>query len=86
MKMVRIYSVDNCPYCNELKSYLKKDDIEFIDVNVNRPEHEEEFKKLFEVTKCNDVPMVKIGNQLLVPNVSFKSINEAHLLVKKLLV
>lgn len=83
--MVRIYSVEQCPYCSELKDILTKENIEFVDINVNLPENEQEFKKLFELTKCDDVPMVKVGKQILIPNVSFRSITEAAELTKKFL-
>lgn len=84
--MVRLYSVENCPYCIELKDILKNEGVEFIEIDVNAPENEPEFNKLFEVTKCYDVPMVKVGNQILVPNTSFRSIREAADLTKKFLV
>jgi glutaredoxin len=74
--MVRIYSTPECPYCNELKEILREKDIKFVDVNVNADENENEFKKLYDVTKCDDVPMVKIDKQIFIPNISFKSISE----------
>ena len=83
--MTRVYSVENCPYCKELKEMLTNDGVEFIDVDVNKPENEDEFNKLYEVTKCDDVPMVKVGNQILVPNVSFRSIKELFYLTKQFL-
>lgn len=86
MKMVRIYTIEDCPYCNELKGILKNEGVEFVEVDVNKPENEAEFNKLYEITKCDDVPMVKVGNQLLIPNTSFRSIREAADLTKKFLV
>ena len=74
--MVRIYSTPECPYCNELKEILREKDIKFVDVNVNADENENEFRKLYDVTKCDDVPMVKIDKQIFIPNISFKSISE----------
>lgn len=85
MKKVRIYSTPTCPYCQELKELLTKDGIDFTDVNVNLPENGVEYLKLHNITKSDDVPIVKVGKQLLVPNISFKSIHEAYLLTKKLL-
>lgn len=84
--MVKIYSIQDCPYCNELKQILTEEGVEFIDVNVNLPEYEAEYNKLHEITKSDDVPIVKVGKQLLVPNVSFRSIREAADLTKKFLV
>ena len=84
-KMVRIYSIPDCPYCTELKKILTEEGIPFEDINVNLPEHEKEYNELNRVTKSDDVPIVKIGKQLLVPNVSFNSIREAADLTKKFL-
>ena len=86
MKMIRVYTIEKCPYCKELKQLLTNEGIEFIEVNVDLPENEPEFNKLYEVTKSYDVPMVKIDKNLLVPNISFKSIKEAADLTKKFLI
>jgi glutaredoxin len=84
--MVYIYSIPECPYCSELKEILTKEGIEFTDINVNLPEYEKEYEKIHEITKSEMVPIVRVGNQLLVPEVSFKSILEASQIVKKLIV
>lgn len=84
--MVRVYSIPECPYCEELKEILKNEGVEFTDVDVNAPENQAEYQKLFEVTKCDQVPQVKIGPQLLVPDVSFRSMREAADLTKKFLI
>ena len=84
--MVKIYGFSACPYCKELKEILKKDGIQFIDVDIELPENQEEFNKIMEVANADEVPIVKVGTQLLIPNVSFKSIKEAAELTKKFLV
>lgn len=83
--MIRVYSIPDCPYCAELKEILVKEGIIFVDVNVMLPENEKEYNELHRVTKSDDVPIVKVGKQLLVPNVSFHSIREAADLTKKFL-
>jgi glutaredoxin len=85
MEKVKIYSIPECPYCTELKEILTKEGIEFIDVNVNLTENEAEYDKIYSVTKSDQVPIVLVGNQLLVPEVSFKSIEEAAKLTKNFL-
>ena len=82
-QMIRLYTIPNCPYCTELKDLLIKEAIEFTEVNVNLLENQDEYNKLHEITKSDDVPIIKVGKQLLVPNISFKSINEGFELAKK---
>jgi glutaredoxin 3 len=84
--MIRIYTIPNCPYCAELKDLLVKEGLEYTEVNVMLPEHEKEYDELHKLTKSDDVPIVKVGKQILVPNISFHSIKEAAELTKKLLV
>ena len=83
--MVKVYSIPQCPYCNDLKEKLTEDNIEFTDVNVLLVENKEEYDEILEKTKSDEVPIVRVGNQLLVPNVSFHSITEAYDLTKKFL-
>lgn len=84
--MVRLYTIENCPYCMELKKILTIEGVQFIEIDVNNPENEEEFNKLYELTKCDDVPMIKVGRQVLIPEVSFTTIQEAANLTKKFLI
>ena len=83
--MIKIYSIPNCPYCTELKELLTKEGVEFLDVDVNLTENEEEYNQISKITNSDDVPIVKIGKQLLVPNVSFSTIQEAVDLTKRFL-
>ena len=83
--MIKIYSIPNCPYCTELKELLTKEGVEFLDVDVNLIENEEEYNQISKITNSDDVPIVKIGKQLLVPNVSFSTIQEAVDLTKRFL-
>jgi len=48
--MVKIYGFSGCPYCKELKELLTKDGIQFIDVDIDLPENQEEFNKIMEVS------------------------------------
>ena len=83
--MIRVYSMEDCPYCNEIKKMLVKEGIKFVDVDINKKENIEEADKVFAITKCDSVPIIKVGNQLLAPDISFTSINEAFTLTKRFL-
>jgi len=83
--MVTIYTFPECPYCNTLKGYYTKENIEYKEVNVELKENEEEWKKISELSKSEMVPLIKVNKQLLVANVSFKTIEEAVEVTKKFL-
>jgi glutaredoxin 3 len=83
--MVTIYTISECPYCIELKDILTSNGIEYIDVNVELPENEATYNKIHDLTKSDQVPIIRVGNQLLVPNVSFNTIKDAGNIIKKLL-
>jgi len=77
--------MDGCKYCNDLKEMLVKEGVEFEEVDINLPENKEEIEKVFEICNVDSVPIVKVGRQLLAPEVSFTSINEAFGLTKRFL-
>ena len=83
--IVKVYTIEQCPYCSELKELLTKEGIEFTNVNVDLPENDTEYNQLHKITQSDDVPIVRVGKQLLVPNVSFRSISECCQLVIKFL-
>jgi len=82
--MIKIYSIPECPYCTDLKEKLTKENIDFEDVNVFLDENVEEHESIVVFTKSEEVPIVKIDKQFLVPNVSFHSIDECVDIIKKL--
>lgn len=83
--MIKIYTITNCSFCAELKELLKTENIEFIDVNVDLDENEAEYNEINRISQSDDVPIIKVGKQLLVPNISFQSIKEGVYLIIKLL-
>ena len=83
--MIRVYTMENCPYCKELKDLYDKEGIEYENVDINLEENKEESDKVFKVTRVDSVPIVKVGNQLLAPDVSFTTIEDAFEITKMLL-
>jgi glutaredoxin len=84
--MVTIYTMQNCPFCAELKELLTTENIEYNDIDIFDKEHETEVNEIMEASKAQEVPIVRIEKQLFVPNVSFKSIKEAVELTKRFIV
>lgn len=76
--------MENCPYCTELKDLLTGEGIEFMEVDINKPENKEESDMIFKATDVDSVPIVRVGKNLLAPDVSFTSIEEAFELTKQL--
>lgn len=83
--MIKIYTTESCGFCKQIKELLTKDGVEFTEVNVNLDENVAEYTKIVEATDSDMVPMIRIGNEVLVPNVSFKSIEEAVKITKELI-
>ena len=83
--MIKIYSIPECPFCNDLKQKLTNQSIEFEDLNVFLEENIEEHTEVAEFTKSDEVPIVRVNKHFLVPNVSFHSIDECIDIIKKLL-
>lgn len=83
--MVTIYSMPSCPYCDDLKNKLKDKNIEFRDVNITLDENQIEFDKIKKVAIIDEVPVVRLFKQLLIPNVSFKTIDQAISIIENIL-
>lgn len=84
MNKITIISAPHCPYCTELKDKLKKLDLEFNDVDITLEENKVESEKLFEFTKSESIPIAIVGKNILIPNSSFKTIEEASILIQNL--
>ena len=83
---VRVFTMENCPFCSELKDRLKDMGIAYTEVDINLEENEEEFDKVMEVGDTESVPCVIVGGKhLLAPDVNFSTIKQAAELVKYIL-
>ncbi|NOY37397.1 MAG: hypothetical protein GXO83_07455 [Chlorobi bacterium] len=64
VKRVVVYSTPTCSWCNTLKSYLRKNNIPFRDVDVSRNKHAAE--ELVRRTGQQGVPQTEINGQWVV--------------------
>lgn len=63
-QQVKIYTTPTCPYCATLKRFLEKKDVEFEDVDVS--ENEQALEEMKEKTGQTGVPVVEIGEEVIV--------------------
>ena len=63
-KKVKVYSTPTCPYCVQLKGFLKEKNIEFEDINV--AEDQEAAKEMIEKSGQMGVPVSDINGTIIV--------------------
>jgi glutaredoxin len=83
--MVRVYTMEGCPYCDKLKGLLKDNDIEFKEIDINDKKYKLEFNKIMEISGADSVPIVIVKKKILIPEKSFMTIEEGFEIIKKLL-
>lgn len=64
MANVLIYSTPTCPYCDMVKDYFKKNNIEYTEYSVN--ENEEKAKEMVEKSHQLGVPVIDIDGTIIV--------------------
>jgi len=84
--MIKVYGFEGCPYCNDLRNLLKEEGIEFNYVDINLQENNEDFDNIIKISNSEEVPIILVGKQILIPNVSFKTIKEGVKIIKKFLI
>jgi glutaredoxin len=85
---VVVYTMKECPFCNEFKEMLAKEGIEFYDRDID--EYEEEYNLFSEITENDMVPALLIveGNEeyhnsyLYAPERNYNELTEAVEIIK----
>jgi glutaredoxin len=85
---VVVYTMKNCPFCQEFKDMLVKEEIEFFDRDID--EYEEEYNLFSEITDNDMVPALLIieGNEeyhnsyLYAPERNYNELTEAIDIIK----
>jgi len=62
--MIKVYSTPTCVYCKTLKEYLKKNNIEFEDVDVSKDE--KQLQKMIKDSGQMGVPVIDIDGQIVI--------------------
>ena len=74
-----------CPYCIQLKELLDNEGIKYIEINVDSEVGGIEFASIQKVAKSDMLPMVIVGNKVLVPDIGFRTILECFEIILKLM-
>ena len=89
-KIVFLYSMDGCPHCKDIKDKLNENDILYEERNIK--DHKKEYEQFVKATSNEYLPamtFVEINEgeepkiQLLAPDDSFETIDEAVIKVKE---
>ncbi len=62
--MVKIYSTPTCVYCNTLKDYFAKNNIEYQEIDVSKDE--KELEKMVSISGQMGVPVVDIEGNIVI--------------------
>lgn len=75
--MIKIYVDSHCPHCKKLKDGLLNKNIDFIEIDVDLPENKANGENIFKIAGVSVIPIIVVGNNLLVPTKSFETIDQA---------
>jgi glutaredoxin len=84
-KELKIYTSEECIYCDKLKKGLDKLKMEYINIDIDKPENEKEWEKIFAFSEEGTIPVITVQPHALVPKRSFNTIDEALELIKFLM-
>ncbi len=62
--MVKVYSTPTCVYCKTLKEYLKRNNVEFADIDVTKDE--KQLQEMIRKSGQMGVPVVEIDDEIIV--------------------
>lgn len=60
---VTVYSTSTCPFCDDAKDFLKKNNIKFQDINVN--ENRQAAMEMIKKSGQTGVPVIDINGQIV---------------------
>ena len=80
---VRVFGIEGCSYCEEIKTKLTEGKIDYRYVDIDLDENQEEVNEVFNVAQSERVPVIVVNNTILVPEKSFDTIDEAYETIKR---
>lgn len=80
---VRVFGIEGCSYCKEIKKKLAQGKIDYRYIDIDLDENQEEVNEVFNVAQSDKVPVIVVGSTILVPDKSFDTIDEAYKTIKR---
>lgn len=88
-KVVVLFTMKGCPFCEDMKEMLVKENIDFVDRDIE--EYEEEYNLFVEITNNEYVPAFILieepetdpKSELFAPDRDFEDINEGVSIIKQ---
>ena len=89
MKHIVVFTMDGCPHCGDFKEMLVKENIEFVEADID--ENKEEYDMFVKITENEYVPAIMIVNEtdreakFLAPDRDFQDLDEAISIIKTII-
>jgi glutaredoxin len=91
MKVAVVYTMEGCPFCQQIKEELQKNKLPFVERDIH--EHQDEYDEFVRVTENEYVPAMMLltldeeenasNVRLLAPDRDYEDIHEGVEMVKK---
>jgi glutaredoxin len=87
MNHVVVFTMKGCPHCTEFKELLVKENIEFVDADID--DNSDEYGMFVKVTENEFIPAIMIVNEetkdakFYAPDRDFEDLNQAVNLIKE---
>ena len=62
--VIKVYSTQTCPYCHQLKDYLKENKVEFEDIDVGS--NPEKAQEMIDKSGQMGVPVTEIDGEIVI--------------------
>lgn len=62
--MIKVYSIDNCPWCKKVKTYLNQKGVEYQEINVE--DDENGFADMIKLSNQRNVPVIEINDDFVI--------------------
>lgn len=80
---IRVFGIEGCSYCEEIKTKLNEGNIEYRYIDIDLPENSQEVSEIFNIAQTDRVPVIVVNKTILAPEKSFDTIDEAYETIKR---